>query len=441
MHKHLFVTVIVVLFSRGVGAQPYPEEWFRQFGTSTESGQGVATDTAGNVIVVGYSLGGTLAPVRYGMTDAFVRKYDAAGTELWTKQLGTSESDGARGVAVGRAGEVYVTGYIAGHQGGAFGGVADAFLSKLDSSGQVLWSQQFGVPENDEGRGVTIDRFGNIYVTGYTDGSLGGVNAGGLSTRDAFVAKFDDHGQTLWTKQVGEFELDEGNAIVSDSSGDVYICGRTITGAYLKKLDNAGNLLWSKKFGMAPDNGLDLAVDASDHIYVTGVTVTREDGGATFTIGAFLKKFDTAGNDLWSRNYGAAGFRHGYSVGVDGAGDIFVTGGESESSNDFSSRYDIFLLKSDAAGNLLWSETFGSDALDNAFSLAADPRGDIYVSGYSEGSFQIPNSLAGRAFVIKFANNVPEPCAAMWLYVAGVMAVVKRRRKKRLTSAGTTANV
>jgi len=154
-------------------------EWTRQLGTSgNDQSLGVSADSLGNVYISGPTtgnLGGTSA----GDFDAFVSKYDASGTLLWTEQLGTSSFDLSFGVSADSLGNVYISGWTGGDLGGTNAGDFDAFVSKYDASGTLLWTEQLGTSSNDRSNGVSADSLGNVYISGWTRGDLGGTNAGG----------------------------------------------------------------------------------------------------------------------------------------------------------------------------------------------------------------------------------------------------------------------
>ncbi len=104
----------------------------------------------------------------------------------WTRQLGTSSWDLSNDVAADALGNVFISGYTQGSLGGPNAGSADAFVSKYDSSGSLLWTRQFGTSRTDHSYGVAADPLGNVFISGYTTGSLGGPYAGG---GDAFLVK------------------------------------------------------------------------------------------------------------------------------------------------------------------------------------------------------------------------------------------------------------
>ncbi len=93
------------------------------------------------------------------------------------------------------------------------------------SSGAKQWTKQLGTSTTDYGNDITRDSSGNVYVTGYTYGGLNGNTNAGAS--DLFVVKYNSSGVNQWTKQLGTSASDEGKSITSDSSGNVYVTGYT----------------------------------------------------------------------------------------------------------------------------------------------------------------------------------------------------------------------
>ncbi len=150
----------------------------------------------------------------------------AAGEIIWTRQFGSSSSDYAFGVAVDGSGNVYITGSTYGTlPGQTSAGAGDAFVRKYDSNGNELWTRQFGGSSYDEAYGVAVDGSGNVYVAGLTTGTLPGQTSAGLT--DAFVRKYDASGNELWTRQFGGSSYDYANDVAVDGSGNVYVGGIT----------------------------------------------------------------------------------------------------------------------------------------------------------------------------------------------------------------------
>ena len=225
--RTIIAAALALAAAAGAAAEePYAVEWTRQLGTSSCDGSyGVAADAGGNVFISGYtdgSLGGPSA----GGWDAFVSKYDASGSLLWTRQLGTPSNDLIYGVAADPLGNVFISGETGGSLGGPSAGNQDAFVSKYNSSGSLLWTRQLGTSLWEVSYGVAADPFGNAFISGHTQGALGGPNAGGA---DAFVSKYDSSGSLLWTRQFGTSSNDYsyGGTVAADPFGNVFISGET----------------------------------------------------------------------------------------------------------------------------------------------------------------------------------------------------------------------
>jgi len=159
-----------------VGASDEPT--ILQFGTNggdfPADYNGVAVDSAGNSYVVGYTDGGFPGFTNAGGVDGFLRKYDASGTEVWTRQLGTVSDEIVLGIKIGVSG-VYVVGHTSGNfPGFTNAGGSDAFVRKYDSDGNILWTQQFGTSDYDGGTGIALDSAENVYISGSTNGGFPG---------------------------------------------------------------------------------------------------------------------------------------------------------------------------------------------------------------------------------------------------------------------------
>jgi hypothetical protein len=151
-----------------------------------------------------------------GHPDAFVRKYDHSGAELWTPQFGSTSIDEATGISADGTG-VYVAGETDGTlPGQTSAGSADAFVCKYDHSGVELWTRQFGTTSTDFAYGISADPTG-VYVVGYTDGILPGqISAGAI---DVFVRKYDHSRVEMWTRQFGSASSEFAYGISVDATG------------------------------------------------------------------------------------------------------------------------------------------------------------------------------------------------------------------------------
>ena len=308
--------------------------WTRQFGTAAwDRAYGVAVDGSGNVLVVGVTAG-ALAGSSLGYEDVFVRTYDRHGVALWTRQFGSTSTDVGTHVAADDAGTIAVVGYTHGPLAGHYYGSFDVFVRTYDAAGTEVWTRQFGTENADFAYAVAFDQTGNVVVAGSTAGSLASVNAGGL---DAFVAKFDAEGTLLWRQQFGTPEDDVANAMIVDRAGNVVVAGFTagaLTGSnlgdrdvFVRKFDADGRVLWTRQFGTGQaDTAYGVAVDGGDNVVVVGATagaLVGEHGGDD---DVFVRKFDADGQVLWTRQFGTAAADAAYGVAVDATGHVLVAG-------------------------------------------------------------------------------------------------------------------
>ena len=168
----------------------------------------------------------SLARTSSGNTDAFLRKYDSNGTEVWTRQFGSSSSDSAADAVLDGLGNVYLAGSTDGAlPGQASAGSFDAFVRKYDSNGFEVWTRQFGTASGDFASAVAVDGLGNTYVAGSTSGTFPGQTSSG--SQDAFVRKYDANGNEVWTRQFGSSSFESVLATTVDGSGNIYLTGQT----------------------------------------------------------------------------------------------------------------------------------------------------------------------------------------------------------------------
>jgi hypothetical protein len=141
--------------------------WVKQFCSSEEDKPwDIGIDSNNNIYVVGETLGSLSDNNNLGFSDAFFTKYDASGNQLWVKQFGSSDSfdsDYALGITLDNNNNIYVTGYTFGSlPGNSNLGIIDAFLAKYDTNGNQLWIQQFGSNRAEIAQKVTVDGSGNL---------------------------------------------------------------------------------------------------------------------------------------------------------------------------------------------------------------------------------------------------------------------------------------
>jgi hypothetical protein len=350
-------------------------------------------------------------------------------------------------IAVDSSGNIYTTGSFIGTVDFDPGdgttnltsaGANDAFVSKLNSSGELIWAKSFGGSQADEGNSIAVDSSGNVYTTGFFEGTadfdpgVGTSNFTSAGYEDFFVSKLNSSGALLWAKSFGAGQIDKGNSIAVDSSGNVYTTGYfslivdfdpgdgttnlTSAGghdAFVSKFNSSGDLIWAKSFdGSYDTEAISIAVDSSGNVYTTGYF----DGTADFDPGAgtaylalagyadvFVSKLDSSGNYVWANSFGVASYyKYSSSIAVDSSGNIYTTGTNTALA---SFAPDIFVSKLNSSGSLLWEKSFGGSSYDTGFSVAVDSSGNVYTTGYFEGTVDFDPGVGTSNFTSAGAND------------------------------------
>jgi len=387
-------------------------------GIGVDIGNRLARDFAGSIYVTGSSDATWGAPVRaYSAgNDAFAAKMDAAtGSLTWMTFLGGSGADVGFSIAAATDGSnVYVSGDSDATWGGplrAHSGDYDAFAVKLDPTGAVVWNTFLGGTDEDTGHGITVDGFGNIYVTGDSQASWGSPIRPYGAVEDAFLVKLSSAGSVTWSTFLGGDRSDTSSAVAYLWSGTIYVCGNSMDSwgspaqaftsgvdAFVAAVDSSGALQWNTfAGGSADDYGLGIDVDGSGNVYITGYGngywgypyVSYISGND-----AFVAKLDGDGNLEWNTFLGGSGEDRGQDIVVDSDGNVFVTGFSDATWGSpvraFTGEHDAFVAKLDSAGNRAWHTFLGAGGFDQGESIALDASGNPYIAGISDSTWGAP---------------------------------------------------
>ena len=212
--------------------------WTRQLGTASwDIAKEIAVDSSGNVYVTGNTEGDLDGNTNAGKEDVFLVKYNSSGTKQWTKLIGTPTHDYVEGISVDLTGNIYIAGWTYGNlDNNTNAGSYDLYLIKYNSDGERQWTKQLGTSTSEGAYGIDSDSFGNVYVTGWTYGDLDGNTSEGQS--DLFLSKYNSSGTKQWTKQLGTSFQDWANDVTTDTLGNIYVTGVTAGG--LDGYRNAG---------------------------------------------------------------------------------------------------------------------------------------------------------------------------------------------------------
>jgi len=476
--KSALMALSITVTSLTANAQDF--NWARYMGgKGGEVGKKTATDRDGNVYIAGdfankdtadFNIGGTGGQFRNtGVSnDVFLAKYNPAGDFIWAKALGGPDMEQCYNIAVDDNNNVYITGrfysLISNFNPGGTGGTLinsgnyDMFIAKYDANGNFKWANSMGGSNNEEGWGIAVDKSGNVYVGGrfsspistFSNSSatlnLVGTAPNTYSNYDVFLVRYDSSGNYVWSKGMGSTGLDNGRSVSVDDTGNIYIGGEysdgidfgggSLTNAgetdiFVAKYDPNGNHLWSKGMGgKQPDEAYSIAADISGNVYITGGYFDTADfnrGGTGGTLvapsalmfgffmayfpNAYVAKYDATGNFMWVQtvegkplvpNVGA-GYVRGQDITTDATGNVYASfmfqgdsanvtpGGAAtwikrSGPSSQTAIYNGVIVKYDPQGNYQWVKHLSGTATGwgdvQPTGIAVDVSGNVYATGY-----------------------------------------------------------
>lgn len=343
-------------------------------------------------------------------------------------------------VAADEEGNVYSTGFFwgtidldpgTGNLIRTSSGQSDMFISKVDSNGQLIWARHIGGKGADEGKQLTLDKDGNVYVTGHFghssdadtvdfDPGTGEHKLVSNGNWDAFVLKLDKDGQFVWAKHIGGKQADQGYAIAVDPSGNVivggyftdtadfdpgsgqYQLGRAGNNedAFLCKLDSRGTFVWARQLGGkgASEWVTGITTDAAGNIFAAGdFSDTAEFHPVAGTHrrisagdrDAFTARFDPAGSIEWVRTIQGDLQERATGIALDAGGNnVYVSGSfrerarfNEQNAHDTLLSFggqDMYLASYAKDGVFRWVQQVGGSSLDEGFAVATDNKGHVY---------------------------------------------------------------
>lgn len=465
-------------------AQDVPRlEWVSQMGgTGFNTGEDIFVDGSGNVYTTGLFWGtvdfdpgpGTFNLTSAGTSDIFITKQDPSGTLIWAVRMGGTGNDDGFSITVDLNGNVLTTGHFRNTVDfdpgpGVFNlsaGFYDSFISKLDASGNFVWAVKFGEGSNDQnGYSIGVDAAGNVYTTGSYINTVdfdpgAGVFNLSSSCNDGYVSKLSPNGDFIWAKRLGGTGCnEEGNSIVVDATGNVFIAGQfngtsdfdpnagtfNLTSAgsndiFICMLDATGSFVWAKQLGGTLNDQVgSMVMDDLGNLLITGNftgTADFDPGAGVFSLTSsggqdvFVCKLNNLGDFVWAKNMGGTLDDFGHDIMVDPLGNAYTTG-EFRDNADFDPGSGTFILnggtvdgfvsKLDASGNFAWAIEIGGSGFDYGYGITVDALENVYTTGafYSSNTDFDPTPCpvllatlgSGDIFVQKLNKAIPLPPA------------------------------
>ncbi|TES90273.1 MAG: hypothetical protein E3J87_10340 [Candidatus Cloacimonadota bacterium] len=368
---HVILLGIILVISCSKKKSTEPEEpsggeiiWEKLYGGSElDEGYSVKQTSDGGFIIAGYTYS-----FGNGESDVYVIKTDSEGNELWTQTYGGGLEDEGYSIAITSDG-----GYIIAGRAESFGnGYSDVYVLRLDSNGDTVWTRVYGTVAIDWGSSVTLTDDGGFIISG----ALSSYNH-----RDLYLLKFDANGDTIWSRTYHYSGYEEGTSIQQVEDGGYIVSGyASIPGTgdhdiYLLRTDENGDSLWTKTFGGSEwDEGHEVIQTTDGGFIIIGEWESNDNTDVC------LIKVDGSGNEIWTKTYGGSEGDYGYSVRQT------ADGGYILAARTFSfgeGNGDIYIIKTDANGDTIWTQTYGGDSYDNAFSICETSDAKYVVVGYN----------------------------------------------------------
>ena len=423
------------------GVAPYPVR--AGINNNSAVGRSVATDAAGDVILAGSTTGGfanVASPPQ--SPGAFVAKYSPSGKLLWGRRLldqgnGGGVDEGAYGVGVDAAGNIYVTGQtLTALPGELAAGNLDIFIAKYNAAGTRLWAHQFGSNQLDTVRGIAVAANGSAVIVGDAGGQL--PLQPPPASWDVFIAKYDSAGKRVFLQTIDLGRTDEAGGVALDRAGNIYVAGTTSQQAgdfagykaFAAKFNGSGVRQWlalvgETGFPTAHGNAIAVAADGAT-VYLAGHVYYDFDMGgdpADFLNpdgDAFLARFDgSSGARRWIHNLSSGTLptnRHfddeALGVATNAAGSVVYIAGYTPAvlpGQASRGAEDMFVARYGSNGTRNWVSQRGSGLPagaaqnDRAYGITIDPGGDLFVTGSTVGSLGTapPNTDRRNWFVLK----------------------------------------
>ena len=367
--------------------------WKQQWGgPHWDSALKMVFDSSDNIHITGYS--------EQDLNDGFdflYLKYDKDGalqdSLIWDRN---TEDNVGRDITLDSSNNVFIAGYTD-VDPDVWNYDYNTYLSKVSNTGVFQWERFWGGSEYDAARAIVLDSSANIYVAGLTQSY-------GAGQTDALLMKYSSTGTLQWNQTYGGTTSEWVNSMVIDSFENIYLVGGfqiddfTDYDTYLIKVDINGVVDWTRSWGGGGDEiGVSVALDSSENVYIIGSTTSYGEGYDDL----FLLKYNNYGNLLWNITYGTENSEAGWPIAIDWQDSIYV-GGEFYDVETYDD--SIFFAKFDVNGNQLWDITYDVGVSEYLYDIKLSSSGDIYLAGreYFSGTTYMD------VYLIKFNYELSE---------------------------------
>lgn len=394
---------LLILVGLHSNAQPPLVQWQKSLGGNNwDEVSSIERTTDGGYIVAGStsSSDGNVT-ANYGNWDCFLVKLNGSGTVQWAKNYGGSNNDYALSVKPTPDGGFIFAGPTESNNNDVSGnhGFFDFWVVKTDGNGVLQWQKCLGGSGDDRATSVYVTGDGGCIVAGYTSSTNGDVT--GMQGYDDFwVVKLNTQGNIIWQKTLGGTDLDRAFSVIETSDGSIVVAGQTYStngnvfglqggsDIWVVKLSPfGGSLIWQKCLGgnsyedawsiqQTADGGFIVAGGTNS----TGGQVSGNQGGQDF----WVVKLNSIGNIVWQKCLGGSNEDYARCVRVNQDGSFILLGTTYSNNGNVTGNNgsgDIWAVKLNATGDLLWQKCYGGSGQDFGFSIQQINNDDYILVG------------------------------------------------------------
>ena len=358
----------------------------------------------------------------HGFGDVPVIKTDSSGIVEWQKAYGGTSSEQAHSICQTNDEGFIFTGFTYSSDGditythNSISPIRDDFwVVKLNPLGDIQWQKCIGGSGFDAGYSIVQAHNNGYIVVGESRSSDGDIPYS-LGSTDGIVAKLSLSGDIEWIKVIGGSFADHIYSIVLTSDGGYILAGSTESNdgnistnnggfdAWIVKLDSLGNIQWEETYGGTKNDGAEYISQTYDKGYIITGEASSNDGDvigyhdSEYT-DIWILKLDSIGTLMWQKCLGGSSADWGNSI-IQSEDSAYIVAGYSHSSDgDVSFSHgaqDYWIVKLDSVGYLQWEKTFGGDSTDVATAIVQNTNNDYIITGYSmSNNDDITNNLGG----------------------------------------------
>jgi len=382
-------------------------QWQKSLGGNyIDQANSIAQTNDGGYIVVGNSVstnGNVTA--HYGNWDIWAVKINGIGAIQWQRTLGGSNHDYATSIIQATDGDYVMAGYSFSNDSDVTGnhGIADYWIVKLDTIGDIKWQKSLGGNGNDWAQSIIQASDGNYVIAGSSYSTNGNVT-GNHGDRDFWIVKIDTVGTIIWQKSLGGVRGDVAYSITQTYDGGFAVAGSSdstsgdVTGHHgsslyhdywVVKLSSAGTIEWQKSLGGTNNDEACSIIQTADSGYVVAGNsysnngdVSGNHGGADY----WILKLNSVGTLQWQKSLGGTGDDKAYSMIKTTSGGFILTGYSYSNNGNVTGNHgdaDYWIAKLDSVGSIEWQKSLGGSSTDIGHSIIQATDGSFVIAGES----------------------------------------------------------